>query len=81
MSHDDWRLLRYGIVLAIIGFFIVWKIESRSLAEAAFGAVAIALYLYSKRRGRDDKISIDDEEGNHQSANNGQFTDKIEKHS
>ena len=61
MSHDDWRLLRYAIVLIIILCFIVWKIESRLLAKALFAAAAVALYLYSKRGGRDETISFEDD--------------------
>jgi hypothetical protein len=61
MSHDEWRLLGYGLLTAILmGLALVpilaYDIHFPKLAaEAILGAIALAVFLLSKYMERQKK--------------------------
>jgi hypothetical protein len=61
MTHDEWRLLRYGILTAFLMALVLVPILlrnknfPRSAAEGILGAIALAVFLlpkYLERRKR-----------------------------
>ena len=54
MTHDEWRLLRYGMLTALLmGLVLVPILHHninfpRSVAEGILGAIALAVFLLSK---------------------------------
>jgi hypothetical protein len=54
MTHDEWRLLGYGILTASLGALVLVPILihdrkfPRSIAEGIMGAIALAVFLFSK---------------------------------
>jgi len=63
MTHDEWRLLRYGLLTAfLMGIVLVPilvhdKDFPRSAAEGILGAIALAVFLLSKYPERRKKSS------------------------
>jgi hypothetical protein len=63
MTHDEWRLLRYGLLTAfLMGIVLVPilvhdKNFPRSAAEGILGAIALAVFLLSKYPERRKKSS------------------------
>ena len=63
MTHDEWRLLRYGLLAAfLIGIVLVPILLHdrnfpRSAAEGILGAIALAVFLLSKYMERRKKSS------------------------
>jgi hypothetical protein len=54
MTHDEWRLLRYGLLTATIMAIVLVPILiykpnfPKLLAEAILGAIALGIFLLSK---------------------------------
>lgn len=54
MTHDEWRLLRYGLLTALLIVLILWPLLAnnqdipKSEGEAIVGAVALAVFALSK---------------------------------
>jgi hypothetical protein len=54
MTHDEWRLLRYGLLTATLMAFVLVPILlykpnfPKLLAEAILGAIALGIFLLSK---------------------------------
>jgi len=54
MTHDEWRLLRYGILIAFLMALVLVPILlnninfPKSVAEGILGAIALAVFLLSK---------------------------------
>jgi hypothetical protein len=61
MTHDEWRLLRYGLLTAfLMGIVLVPillhdKNFPRSAAEGILGAIALAVFLLSRYKDRRTK--------------------------
>jgi len=61
MSHDEWRLLGYGLLTAILMALVLVPILAHNMnfpklaAEAMLGAVAVAVFLLSKYMERRKK--------------------------
>lgn len=61
MTHDEWRLLRYGLLAAILMALVLVPILiykpnfPKLLAEAILGAIAVAVFLLSKYMERRNK--------------------------
>jgi hypothetical protein len=61
MTHDEWRLLRYGILTALLMALVLVPIIlhdknfPRLAAEAILGALALAVFLLSKHMERRTK--------------------------
>jgi hypothetical protein len=61
MSHDEWRLLGYGLFTAILMVLVLVPIHAHNVhfpklaAEAILGAIALAVFLLSKYMGRRKK--------------------------
>jgi len=54
MTHDEWRLLRYGLLTATLMAFVVVPILlykpnfPKLLAEVILGAIALGIFVLSK---------------------------------
>ncbi len=54
MTHDEWRLLGYGVLTAFLMALVLMPIFLRninlpkSVAEGILGAIALAVFLLSK---------------------------------
>jgi hypothetical protein len=54
MTHDEWRLLRYGLLTAILMALVLVPILlhdmsfPKLLAEGILGAIAVALFMLAK---------------------------------
>jgi len=63
MTHDEWRLLGYGLLTAILMALVLVPILSHNInfsklaAEAILGAIALAVFLLSKYMDRRKKSS------------------------
>lgn len=61
MTHDEWRLLRYGLLTAflmalfLVPIFIYKTNFPKLAAEAILGAIALAVFLLSKYMERRKK--------------------------
>jgi hypothetical protein len=61
MTHDEWRLLRYGVLTAILMALILVPILQHRMnfpklaAEGILGAIALAVFLLSKYMERRKK--------------------------
>ncbi len=61
MTHDEWRLLRYGMLTAFLMALVLVPILldninfPKSVAEGILGAVALAVFLLSKYMERRKK--------------------------
>jgi hypothetical protein len=61
MTHDEWRLLRYGLltaslmVLVLVPILIHNRNFPKLAAEAILGAIALAVFLLSKYMERRNK--------------------------
>jgi hypothetical protein len=61
MTHDEWRLLRYGLLTAfligivLVPIFLHDKNFPRSAAEGIVAAIALAIFLLSKYMERRKK--------------------------
>jgi|HubBroStandDraft_4_1064222.scaffolds.fasta_scaffold209746_2 hypothetical protein len=64
MTHDEWRLLRYGMLTAFLMALVLAPILlhnrnfPKSAAEGVLGAIALAVFLLSKymeRRKKPDR--------------------------
>jgi hypothetical protein len=61
MTHDEWRLLRYGMLAAFLMALVLVPILAnninfpKSVAEGILGAVALAVFLLSKYMERRKK--------------------------
>ncbi|HWS18749.1 MAG TPA: hypothetical protein VN223_12065 [Candidatus Elarobacter sp.] len=61
MTHDEWRLLRYGLltaglmVLVLVPLLLHNRNFPKLVAEAILGAIALAVFLLSKYMGRRKK--------------------------
>ncbi len=61
MTHDEWRLLRYGMLTAFLMALVLVPILlhdknfPRSTAEGILGAIALAVFLLSKYMERRKK--------------------------
>jgi len=63
MTHDEWRLLRYGLLTALLMGIVLVPILvhdknfPRSAAEGILGAITLAVFLLSKYPERRKKSS------------------------
>lgn len=63
MTHDEWRLLRYGMLTAFLMAFVLVPILlhnmkfPKSVAEGILAAIALAVFLLSKYRERRKKAN------------------------
>jgi len=61
VTHDEWRLLRYGVLTAILMALVLVPILlhdrtfPRSVAEGILAAIALAVFLVSKYMERRKK--------------------------
>jgi hypothetical protein len=61
MTHDEWRLLRYGILTALLMALVLVPILvhdkrfPKAAAEGILGAIALAVFLLSKYMERRKK--------------------------
>ena len=61
MTHDDWRLLRYGMLTAILMALVLVPILlhninfPRSVAEGILGGIVLVVFLLSKYMERRKK--------------------------
>ena len=61
MTHDEWRLLRYGMLAAFLMAFVLVPILlnninfPKSVAEGILGAIALGVFLLSKYMERHKK--------------------------
>ena len=61
MTHDEWRLLRYGILTAFLMAVVLVPILQhnvnfpKAVAEGILGAIALAVFLLSKYMERRKK--------------------------
>ena len=61
MTHDEWRLLRYGMLTAILMALVLVPILLRNMnfpklvAEGILGAIALAVFMLSKYMERRKK--------------------------
>ena len=63
MTHDEWRLLRYGILTAFLMALVLVPILvhdnyfPKLAAEGILGAIALGVFLLSKYMGRRKKTN------------------------
>ena len=63
MTHDEWRLLRYGMLTAFLMALVLVPVLLRnmkfpkSVAEGILAAIALAVFLLSKYRERRKKAN------------------------
>ena len=63
MTHDEWRLLRYGILTAILMALVLVPILIHNInfpklaAEGILGVIALAVFLLSKYMERRKKLN------------------------
>jgi hypothetical protein len=63
MTHDEWRLLRYGILAALLMALVLVPILvhdrhfPKSAAEGILGAIALGVFLLSKYMERRKKTN------------------------
>jgi len=61
MTHDEWRLLRYGMLTALLMLVVLVPILAHNrnfpklVAEGILGAIALAVFLLSKYMERRKK--------------------------
>jgi hypothetical protein len=61
MTHDEWRLLRYGLLTASLMVLVLLPIHlyipkfPKLVAEGILGAIALAVFLLSKYMERGKK--------------------------
>ena len=63
MTHDEWRLLRYGMLAAFLMALVLVPILIHNInfpkpvAEGILGAIALAVFLLSKYMERRKKLN------------------------
>ena len=63
MTHDEWRLLGYGLITALLMALVLVPILMHNInfpklaAEAILGAIALAIFLLSKYMQRRKKLN------------------------